>query len=366
MKRSKLLLGIGASLCVIALFGSCGKKAAKSVDLNSVSLDKIISEAKKEGRVESVGMPDAWANWGETWAGIKSKYGIEHADLDMSSAEEISMFEAEANAPTKDIGDIGAAMCATAMEKGVTQAYKTSQWEKIPAWAKDPDGNWVIGYYGTISFLTNTKLVKNPPKSWQDVLKGDYKLTIGDVVKASQAQATVASAALAFGGSLDNIQPGIDFFKKLGEQGRLDKGDLSLARIQKGEIAVAVQWDYNSLGDRAQAIAADPTMSFVANIPVDGALQLGYATIINKHAPHPYAAALAREYILSDEGQINLAKGFASPIRSDVAIPADIQAKLIDRAEYGKAQPITDFAVWAKSITELSQKWQDDVVPVMK
>ena len=34
----------------------------------------------------------------------------------------------------------------------------------------------------------------------------------------------------------------------------------------------------------------------------------------------PYAAALAREYILSDEGQINLAKGYARPIRDDVEI----------------------------------------------
>ena len=34
----------------------------------------------------------------------------------------------------------------------------------------------------------------------------------------------------------------------------------------------------------------------------------GYTTIINKYAKHPNAAKLAREYIFSDAGQINLAR----------------------------------------------------------
>ena len=38
-------------------------KRQKEVDLNSMTLEQIAEEAKKEGRVDSVGMPDAWANW---------------------------------------------------------------------------------------------------------------------------------------------------------------------------------------------------------------------------------------------------------------------------------------------------------------
>ena len=36
-------------------------------------------------------MPDEWANWKATWNDLKSVYGITHGDVDMSSAEEISM-----------------------------------------------------------------------------------------------------------------------------------------------------------------------------------------------------------------------------------------------------------------------------------
>lgn len=37
--------------------------AADNTDLNSMTLDDITAKAKEEGDVESVGMPDSWANW---------------------------------------------------------------------------------------------------------------------------------------------------------------------------------------------------------------------------------------------------------------------------------------------------------------
>lgn len=80
---------------------------AAAVDLNRMSVEEILAEAKKEGRVDSVGMPDTWANWGETWEELKTEYGLEHTDTDMSSAEEISLFESEKKKAAKDIGDVG-------------------------------------------------------------------------------------------------------------------------------------------------------------------------------------------------------------------------------------------------------------------
>ena len=41
--------------------------ADDAVDLNVASLDEITEKAKEEGTVESVGMPDTWANWGLSW-----------------------------------------------------------------------------------------------------------------------------------------------------------------------------------------------------------------------------------------------------------------------------------------------------------
>ena len=302
MKKRLLTMGVCAVMAAATLTG-CSEGATKNaIDLNSMSLDEIISKAQEEGEVNSVGMPDTWANWVETWTELEEQYGIKHTDTDMSSAEELAIFKNEANDATKDIGDVGQSFGPVAMEQGLTLPYKTSYWDSIPDWAKDEDGNWIIGYYGTITFITNKDLVKDAPTSWQDILEGDYNVTIGDVSVATQAQSGLLSAAIAFGGSESNIQPGLDFFKKLAEQGRLDMGDTSVARLEKGEIEVAVLWDYNSLGYRSQIQENNPNADFEVTVPSDGAIQSGYCTIINAYTKHPYAAALAREYILSDEG----------------------------------------------------------------
>ena len=88
----------------------------------------------------------------------------------------------------------------------------------------------------------------------------------------------------------------------------------------------------------------------------------GYATIINKYAPHPNAAKLTREYIFSDEGQINLAKGYARPIRSDVKLPDDVAAKLLPADAYKNVKPVNDYSVWETTAKTLPQLWQERIL----
>ena len=279
--------------------------------------------AKKEGEVNSVGMPDSWANWKDTWQQLGSIYGIKHQDTDMSSAQEIAKFAAEKANATADIGDVGGAFGPVAVKQGVTQPYKPSTWADIPNWAKDADGHWMLAYTGTIAFLINKDLVKAAPTSWQSLLGGDYKVTLGDVGVASQANNGVLAAAYATGGSEKNLKPALDLFGKLAKQGRLSLNDPTIANIEKGEVEVGVLWDFNALNYRDQI---DPK-KFDVVIPSDGSVIAGYTTIINKWAKNPNAAKLAREYILSDAGQINLARGYARPIRSNVTLPDDVKCQ---------------------------------------
>lgn len=361
--NSKILKGSLCAALACSLLAGCAEEGqTETVDLNAMSFDEIAEKAKEDGEVNSVGMPDTWANWGETWTEIEEKYGIKHTDTDMSSAEEIALFANEANDATKEIGDVGQSFGPVAEEQGVTLPYKTSYWDSVPDWAKDDNGDWIIGYYGTITFITNKNLVEDAPTSWQDVLEGDYTLTIGDVSVATQAQSGLLSAAIAFGGDESNIQPGLDFFKTLAEEGRLDMGDTSVARLEKGEIEVAVLWDYNSLGYRSQIMENNPDANFEVSVPSDGAIQSGYCTIINKYTKRPYAAAVAREYILSDEGQINLAKGYARPIRDDVELPEDVKANLLPDDQYTNARFIEDQKAWDQAVADLSSSWQEEVV----
>jgi len=362
-KIGKILAMILTCTSILSMAGCADKPAAPAAEPTGApnDLTQITSAAKTEGTVISVGMPDDWANWKDTWAGITTEYGMKHSDTDMSSAEEISKFLAEKDKPTADIGDVGVAFGPIAVSKGVTQPYKTSYFNDIPDWAKDKDGNWVVGYTGSIAIITNKKLVKNPPKSWKDLLAGDYKVSVGDVTKAAQAQSAVLAAALANGGDEKNIKPGLDFFAQLAKQGRLMLKNPDLASLEKGEVEVALMWDFNALGYRDKINKDD----YDVCIPSDGSLISGYCTIINKYALHPNAAMLTREYILSDKGQINLAKGYARPIRN-VTLPADVKAKMLPDDQYANVKPVQDPQAWNDTGKLLPQMWQEQVLVNVK
>lgn len=366
MTKSKRILktvtAITMASALLLSVTACGSGAIAANSSNTsdaeMSLADIEKAAKAEGTVVSVGMPDDWADWKDTWNGIKEKYSIQHTDTDMSSAEEISKFEAEKDKPTADIGDVGIMFAPIAVEKGVTQPYKTSYWSEIPDWAKDSDGNWIVGYQGTIAFIVNKNLVKNPPKGWNDLANGDYKVSIGDVTKAAQSQNAVLAAAIGLGGDESNLQPALDFYADLAKKGRLMFNDVSVANLEKGEIQVGILWDFNALSYRDK-VGRD---TYEVVIPQEGSVVSGYATIINKYAPHPNAAKLTREYILSDAGQINLAKGYARPIRSSVALPEDVKAKMLPQEQYKNAKPVKDFTVWSDAMKMLPQTWQEKVM----
>ena len=327
---------------------------------NIADLEKA---ARGEGQLSSVGMPDSWANWKDTWQQLGSIYGIKHQDTDMSSAQEIAKFAAEKGNATADIGDVGAAFGPIAKEQGVTQPYKPSTWEQVPAWAKDADGHWALAYTGSIAFIVNKQLVKEVPKSWADLKKGKYKVAIGDVSAAAQAVNGVLAAAIANGGDEKNIQPGLEFFAEIAKQKRLSLANPTIQTLEKGEVEVGIVWDFNGLSYRDQI---DPSR-FEVLIPSDGSVISGYTTIINKYAKNPNAAKLAREYIFSDAGQINLAKGNARPIRAEhLTLPAEVQAKLLPNEQYAKVQPIKDAKAWEATSKALPQQWQEQVIIEME
>ena len=217
-------------------------------------LKTLEAAAKAEGAVNSVGMPDDWANWKGTWADLAKTYGLKHIDTDMSSAQEIAKFAAEKDNASADIGDVGAAFGPIAVKQGVVQPYKPTTWDQVPPWAKDKDGNWALAYTGSIAFIINKKLLHGSevPTKWADLKTGKYKVSIGDVSTAAQAANGVLSAALANGGDEKNLKPALLLFADLAKQGRLSMSNPVIGAMEKGEIEVGVVWDFNGLSYKAK------------------------------------------------------------------------------------------------------------------
>ncbi len=345
---------------------SCALAAALALGTMTVSagaVDDLLKQAQAEGAVSSVGMPDTWANWVQTWKDLQTKFGIKTQDTDMSSAEQISKFMAEGKNATSDIGDVGFEFGEFARKKGITMPYKPSTWEQIPAWAKDKDGHWVLAYTGTVAFIINKEIVKDPPKGWNDLAKGKYRVTVGAVGSAAQANYAVLAAAMALGGSEANLEPAYKLFAEIAKQGRLSVVDPVVANLEKGEVEVGMLWDFNALNYSDQI----DRNRFDVVIPQEGSVMSGYTTSINKFAPHPAAAKFTREYILSDAGQINLANGYARPIRAaNLTLPPETAAKMLPAEQYKNARPVKDFGVWTKTSSRISRNWQSKVMLHMK
>lgn len=357
MKRRMVL-----SLLVLCLVTLVALPVLAEAKVTTQAEIKAFEEAvKKEGKIVSYGLPDNWANWGESWQAFMKKYGLKHEDTDMSSAEELAKFAAEKNNPIADIGDIGILFAPEAIKQGVVQPYKNSHWAQIPDWAKDPNGNWCAWYTGTMAFVVRTDMVKNVPKTWKDLLKPEYRgmIAFGDPRQAANANWAVFAAAVANGGSEKSIAPGIEFFAKLQKSGNLIPVDPLLGAVQKGEAPISFNWDFNGLGFRDKL--AESKIPLAVVIPKDGTISAPYVAIINKWAPHPAAAKLWQEYVFSDAGQIALARGYARPIRK-VKLPADVAKKVLPASDYKSVKPISDWNAAIAAGKQIAADWGSKVM----
>ena len=315
----------------------------------------MLDAAKKEGQVISYGMSDDWVNLENIWKAVEKKYSIKHTDTDMTSAEQITRLLAEKNAPVMDVADIGYDFLGKLLENNLAMPYKNANWDKISPEFKDADGKWAVAYWGAISFLVNTDLVKNPPQTWDDLLKPEYKDKVcsRDPAVSTYATGSVLAAAYAKGGGEDNVKPGLDWFKQLRDSGNLRAGVvLNVASVQKGECPISLVYDFDGFAKR------DATkLPLQVIIPKDGTVGMLFAEYISVAAPHPNAAKLTQDFLFSDEGQVLFAQGYAHPGRKDVKLPDDVAKKMLPESAYGKLYFPKSLPSFSKAINDIVTGW---------
>lgn len=307
----------------------------------------LIEAAKKEGELTVIALPRDWVNYGEAIDTFSKKYGIKVNELNPngSSAEEIEAIKANKDnkgPQAPDVVDVGLSFGPSAKEEKLIQPYKVSTWDTIPDSVKDADGYWYGDYYGVLAFEVNADVVKNLPTDWSDLLKPEYKGQValaGDPRIAAQGFMSVASAAMANGGSFDNVKPGLDFFAKLNADGNFVPLIAVPGTVASGETPITMRWNYNAMSNRDKT-AGNPKIEVI--IPKSGVIAGVYVQAISAYAPHPNAAKLWMEFLYSDEGQVIWLKGYGYPIRyNDLAargvIPADVAAKLPPASDVAKA-----------------------------
>ncbi len=273
----------------------------------------LIAAANAEGQLNVITLPPSWANYGKIIALFEKTYPkikINSANPNGSSADEVSAAEAQKGESTApDVFDIGTAVLDANLD--LVAPYKVQNWADIPADFKDPGGKWYYDYTGLMSIGYDTSKVAKAPKTFADLLDSGDKVAIkGDPTEANEAASAVYLAALQNGGSADNIQPGIDFFKKLKAAGNFNNVLPTQATVNSGETPIVIQWSYNNLAWGPAGGSAGNSNWKVIVPKGSAALGSYYNQAINVDAPDPAAARLWEEFIYTPAVQnLYLASG---------------------------------------------------------
>ncbi len=318
-------------------------QAQSAADLGG--MDTLVADAKKEGTLNLIAVPATWAGYGAIINAFTAKYGIKinSENPDGSSGDEINAVKStkgQASAP--DVVDVGNSYALSGAQEGDYAPYKVTTWSDIPDAQKDSGGLWYSDYGGYISIGCNATKVTTCPTTIKQLDNPAYKGMValnGDPTSANAAFEAVWAAALANGGSATNIQPGIDFFKKLNSEGIFNKTKVTPATVQSGATPIVLDWDYLNVGNAATLKTAG--VNWTTTDPSDGLVSGYYAQAVSINAAHPAAARLWEEFLYSqstDGGQNGWLRGFARPIE----LAAMQKNNTADTTALAAVPPVTD------------------------
>ena len=319
-------------------------------------MDALVEAAKAEGTLNVIALPPDWANYGEMLEAFTEKYDIEinSASPDGSSQDELNAVTSQRGQDrAPDVLDLGLSFARQAQAQDLTAPYQVESWDEIPEDQKNPDGHWYNDYGGYLSIGCNATIVGECPTTIADLADPRYAGQValnGNPMQAQAAFAGVWAAALANGGSLDDIGPGIDFFVGLKESGNFNPVESTPATVLSGETPISLDWDYVNAAQTDEMEAAGSTWE--VHVPSDGLMGGYYSQAISKFAPHPAAARLWQEFLYSDEGQNIWLKGGARPVR----LPAMEDAGTADADALGALPQVEGTAEFPSEEQEAAAK----------
>ncbi|MFF4559725.1 ABC transporter substrate-binding protein [Streptomyces sp. NPDC001435] len=315
------LVALGLSACENTPPATPAKPSVATSAENVGGMRALISAAKQEGTLRAIALPRDWADYGGLIDGFEKKYRIKVTVEDPlgHSEDEIDALRKSGNRPTApDVIDVGDTFARNAAARNLLAPYKVAAYDAIPGNQKDSKARWYNNYGGYISIGCDANRVKVCPATFADLLNPDHKGMValeGDPPRSATAFDSVYAAALANGGSFDNIQPGLDFFAELKRNGNFNPLNSNSATVEDGRTPISINWDYINLHYADQL--RDKGVNWQVAIPFDGSFAQYFALAINKNAPHPAAARLWQEYVFSPEGQNLRLRAFARPVLMD-------------------------------------------------
>ena len=255
----------------------------------------LVEAAKKEGKLAfytSVETEFARA----LTAGFETKYPFIKTDIFRSTHEKVLSrmnVERKTGTYTADTVSVGEFETYHLQKMGFTAPYKSPFASAYPAGFKDPAGYWTDLYDNLIVTAYNTTRVKREelPKAYEDLLHPRWK---GRMVLDQNEDRWFANMLYLMG-----EKKGMEFMQALAKQNVAIRGGRGMVTQLLGageyDLQIVAYWYRPYLMKKQGApvdwIALDPAI--VATHPI---------SVVNR-APHPSAAKLFIDFVLSEEGQ---------------------------------------------------------------
>lgn len=266
------------------------------------SKDPLVNAAKKEGKVVFYSSEDRTALT-EPVKVFEAKYGIP-IELNRQSTGRIlkvAQSEFETNTVRSDVLDItNPLVFFDWKKKGYLKQWKASHaGEQVSDQFRDND-NTIWSRRLLITCIGYNKKVVSPgdaPKTWQDLLTSKWK----DKVATAGPEAGPTFGWIVF----ISHKYGWDYFDKLQANNPIvaPSSDETVALLATGERPIAIVNCFDILEAEAQG-------SPIGNIfPKDGLAAWWAGLAIPKAAPHPNAALLLANFVMSAEGAAAASSG---------------------------------------------------------
>lgn len=308
-ENSRLLIGCLMSIFLI-LFHSSGSFGSASTLTDEEHKAKLIEGAKKEGKLTwyTTTPQDATSKYINKF---HEKYPFIEFDIYRSGDQNQLikvMAELQAKRHRVDVLQTTGISFVMLMSKGALAKYPSPERVYYPEIFKDAEGYWTAAQLNLDTMGYNTQLVslREVPKTWNDLLDPKWKGRMGMDTKAFWWFAHILK--------IMGEKEGLVYFEKLSKQDiKFRTGNtLNAQMVAAGEVSIGITI-YNYVLEEMKSRGAH-----VAWVPFEPVIPEMISLAVSANAPHPNAARLFIDFMLSRDGQLILASTFRIPCRTDV------------------------------------------------
>ncbi|MFN0072860.1 MAG: ABC transporter substrate-binding protein, partial [Chloroflexota bacterium] len=296
--------------------GAAASPAAAPKPAAAAVSDAEVEAARREGTVVIYASGEA-----AQWDPLKEAWNKRFPGIDLQvvaqrgrESREKVIAEQAARRVLADIVSAGPDSTTELDKLGFLDAFQPPELQGVQADFRDPRGILIPRNLNLYGLTVNTRLLPDgqEPKRWSDLVDPRYKGKIAmQDPRGSGGGMTIFTALLKVHGE--------PYLQKLSEQQIFmgaQTADLRNALI-RGEYAILLT---DTAENVSRSVESGAPIKFIR--PEEGVAVTPISVTVVKNAPHPNAAKLFANWILSEEGQTAVASSGSTPVRTGIRAKA--------------------------------------------